>query len=88
MRDRVPTPGGGTVRLKIPAGTQSGKTFRFREMGAPDVKRRGRTGALLVKIEVRTPDRLSDDERAALEKLRDADHRDYRANVDRYRAKM
>lgn len=84
----VPTPGGGTVRLKIPAGTQSGKTFRFREMGAPDVKRRGRTGALLVKIEVRTPDRLSDDERAALEKLRDADHRDYRANVDRYRAKM
>lgn len=84
----VPTPGGGTVRLKIPAGTQSGKTFRFREMGAPDVKRRGRTGALLVKIEVRTPNRLSDDERAALEKLRDADHRDYRANVDRYRAKM
>ncbi len=84
----VPTPGGGTVRLKIPAGTQSGKTFRFREMGAPDVKRRGRTGALLVKIEVRTPDRLSDDERAALEKLRNADHRDYRANVDRYRAKM
>lgn len=68
----MPTPGGGTVRLKIPAGTQSGKTFRFREMGAPDVKRRGRTGALLVKIEVRTPDRLSDDERAALEKLRDA----------------
>ncbi len=84
----VPTPGGKTVRLKVPAGTQTGKTFRFKEMGAPDVKRRGRTGALLVTIEVRTPDRLSDEERTAFEKLRDADSRDYRAGVNRYRGSM
>ncbi len=83
----VPTPGGATVRLKVPAGTQNGKTFRFKEMGAPDVKHRGRTGALLVKIAVQVPTGLSGDERAALEKLRDADHRDYRAEVNRYRAK-
>ena len=82
----VPTPGGKTVRLKVPAGTQTGKTFRFKEMGAPDVKHRGRTGALLVTVEVRTPARLSDEERAALEKLRAADQRDYRSGVDRYRA--
>lgn len=82
----VPTPGGATVRLKVPAGTQSGKTFRFKEMGAPDVKHRGRTGSLLVKIDVRVPTSLSDDERAALERLRDADTRDYRAEVNRYRA--
>lgn len=84
----VPTPGGRTVRLKVPAGTQTGKTFRFKEMGAPDVKHRGRTGALLVTIEVRTPDRLTDAERSAFEKLRAADQRDYRANVERYRAKV
>ena len=84
----VPTPGGETLRLKVPAGTQSGKTFRFKEKGAPDVKRRGRTGALLVKITVQVPTQLSDEEREALEKLRDADTRDYRSKVERYKAKM
>ncbi len=84
----VPTPGGATVRLKVPAGTQSGKTFRFKDMGAPDVKHRGRMGALLVKVAVQVPTSLSGEEKSALEKLRDADRRDYRADVNRYRAKM
>ncbi len=84
----VPTPGGATVRLKVPAGTQSGKTFRFKEMGAPDVKHRGRTGALLVTVEVAVPTKLSTAEREAFERLRDADTRDYRSEVHRYRAKM
>ena len=84
----VPTPGGATVRMKVPAGTQSGKTFRFKEMGAPDMKRRGHTGALLVKVVVQVPTQLGDKERAALEKLREADGRDYRSRVEAYRAKM
>ncbi|MBE6468834.1 MAG: J domain-containing protein [Coriobacteriaceae bacterium] len=84
----VPTPGGATVRLKVPAGTQSGKTFRFKEMGAPDVKHRGRTGALLVKIAVKVPTSLTDEERGGLEALREADGRDYREKVERFRATM
>lgn len=84
----VPTPGGATVRLKVPAGTQTGKTFRFKDLGAPDVKRRGRTGALLVTVEVRVPTQLSVAEQEAFERLRSADARDYRASVDRYRAKV
>ncbi len=84
----VPTPGGATVRLKVPAGTQTGKTFRFKEMGAPDVKHRGRTGSLFVKIDVRVPTNLTDAERAAYRQLLDGDTRDYRAEVDRYRARM
>ena len=80
----VPTPGGATVRLKVPAGTQGGKTFRFKDMGAPDVKHRGKKGALLVKVAVQVPMRLSDEEREKLEALRDADTRDYREKVDRY----
>ncbi|AEB06265.1 chaperone DnaJ domain protein [Coriobacterium glomerans PW2] len=84
----VPTPGGATVRLKVPAGTQSGKKFRFKEMGAPDVKRRGRTGSLLVTISVKIPTKLTGEEKEALEKLRDADTRRYRDRVMRYRAKM
>ena len=82
----VPTPGGATVRLKVPAGTQTGKKFRFKEMGAPDVKHRGRTGALLVEIKVQVPTNLSDDERDAMAKLREADTRDYREKVNRYKA--
>ena len=84
----VPTPGGETLRLKVPAGTQTGKTFRFKEKGAPDVKHRGRTGALLVKVVVQVPTQLTDAERTALEGLRDSDHRDYRSKVNQYRAKM
>lgn len=82
----VPTPSGKTVRLRVPAGTQTGRTFRFKEMGVPDVKHRGRMGALLVTIEVRTPERLSDEERAAFEKLMASDARSYREKIDRYRA--
>ena len=82
----VPTPGGKTVRLKIPAGTQSGKKFRFKEMGAPDVKRRGRTGALLVEVKVEVPTNLTGEECAALETLRDADTRSYRDKLEQYKA--
>ena len=82
----VPTPGGATVRLKVPAGTQTGKKFRFKGMGAPDVKHRGKTGALLVKVVVKVPTALSDEERTSLEHLRDADKRDYREKVERFRA--
>lgn len=80
----VPTPEGKEVRLKIPAGTQNGKTFRFRDLGAPDVKHKGSRGALYVTIQVKVPTRLSAKEREALEMLRDTDKRDYRKDVERY----
>ena len=57
-------------------------------MGAPDVKHRGRTGALLVKVVVKVPTALTDEEREALTALRDADTRDYREKVERFRATM
>lgn len=82
----VPTPDGTEVRLKVPAGTQDGKTFRFRDLGAPDVKHKGTRGALYVKVRVKVPTRLSAKEREALTALRDADKRAYRKDVDRYGA--
>ena len=80
----VPTPGGKTVLLKVPAGTQDGKTFRFREMGAPNVRRKGTFGALLVTVRAKVPTRLSQKERELLGELRDADKRDYRKDVEKY----
>lgn len=80
----VPTPQGETVRLKVPAGTQDGKTFRFRDLGAPDVKNKGSKGALYVTVKLQVPTHLSAEERKALQTLRDADTRDYRKDVERY----
>ena len=78
----VPTPDGTTCRLKVPAGTQDGKTFRFRDLGAPNVKRTGVRGALFVTVRVKVPTSLTSDERKALEALRDADTRTYREDVE------
>ncbi len=62
----IPAPDKTKVKLTIPAGTQSGKTFLISEKGAPQVKGTGR-GALKVTVEVIVPYSLNDDERAALE---------------------
>jgi curved DNA-binding protein len=80
----IPTPKGKAVRLKVPVGTQDGKIFRFRDMGAPDVKKKGATGALYVTVRVQVPTQLSDDERKSLAALMAADQRDYRKDVERY----
>lgn len=74
----VPTPDGTTVRLKVPAGTQSGKTFRFKSLGAPRVKNPTTRGALYVSVDVKVPTKLSKKERDALQALLDADERSYR----------
>ncbi len=82
----VPTPNGKTVRLKVPAGTQPGKKFRFKDMGAPSVKQKGAMGALYVTVQVKVPESLSDKERDALMTLQAADGRNYREEVERYGA--
>ena len=83
----VPTPDGTEVRLKVPAGTQDGKTFRFPDLGAPNIKRKGTRGALYVTVRVKVPTMLTKKERDALESLRDADDRAYRKEVERYGSK-
>ena len=79
----VPTPRGKKVRLKVPAGTQEGRVFRFRGEGAPDVRRKGLTGALYVTIRIQVPTILKSDERALLSELLEKDSRSYRKEVER-----
>ncbi len=69
----IPTPRGQTVRLRVPAGTQEGKTFRFKDLGAPNVKKKGQNGALLVTVRIQVPKELSKEEREALEKAQAED---------------
>ncbi|HLT69138.1 MAG TPA: molecular chaperone DnaJ [Acidimicrobiales bacterium] len=76
---RVPTLDGGTVTLRIPPGTRSGRTFRVRGRGVPTTKG---TGDLLVTVEVAVPQRLTDEERKAVEALAAAtDGRSPRAHL-------
>lgn len=54
--------------LKIPPGTQSGKVFRLKGKGIPHLKSRGR-GDQLVKVVVKTPEKLSRKEKRLLGEL-------------------
>ena len=55
----------GKVKLRIPAGTPSGKVFRLKDQGVPSLHGAGR-GSLLVRIEIQVPDRVGEKERALL----------------------
>jgi len=75
---RVPTPLGGPVTLRLPAGTASGRTFRVRGRGVP--KKAG-AGDLLVTVEVAVPANLPERARTALRAYADALPDDPRAGL-------
>ncbi len=66
----VPLPRGGSVTLKLPAGTANGRTFRIRGRGA--TRRDGTFGDLLVTVEVTVPRTLDPRAREALAAFADA----------------
>ena len=61
----------GTVILKIPEGTQSGKIFILKEKGVPELNRSNRRGDHLVEVIVRTPAKLSRRQKKLLEELKE-----------------
>jgi molecular chaperone DnaJ len=63
----------GKAKIKIEAGTQSGKMLRLRGKGLPSINGYG-TGDLFVHINVWTPKKLSSDEKAILEKLKNSEN--------------
>ena len=66
----VPVPTlNGTVTLKVPSGTQSGRTFRIKGKGAP--RQAGGTGDLLVTAKVDVPTKLSKKEKELLKQLQE-----------------
>lgn len=60
----------GKVKLKIPAGTQSGKVLRLKGKGVPILNGSGR-GDHLVTVRVVTPSKLNKKEKELLKKLAD-----------------
>ena len=65
------TPEAKTLRLKLPAGTQSGQKFRLRGHGLPNVGKPDERGDLYANVEVDVPKSLSDEERKHYEALRE-----------------
>lgn len=60
----------GTVKIKVPPGTQSGKIFRLKDKGLPALQGYGK-GDQLIHVNVWTPKKLNDEERRMLEKIRE-----------------
>ncbi|MBX3255517.1 MAG: molecular chaperone DnaJ [Chitinophagaceae bacterium] len=68
----VPTiEGKSRYRLKIPAGTQSGKIFRLKGKGFPAVNSYEK-GDQLIHVNVWVPQNVSSEEKAMLEKMQDS----------------
>src|SRR5947207_603419 len=58
----------GSVSLQIPAGTQSGQVFNLRGRGLPRINSSS-TGDLHVRLQLWTPDNLSEEEKALIGRL-------------------
>src|SRR6185369_520990 len=61
----------GKVKMKIPAGTQTGKVFRLRGKGIPHLNSPSSRGDQHVRVVVETPTNLNAKQRELLEKLAD-----------------
>lgn len=68
----VPTPGGGSKRIRIPAGTAHGATFRVRGEGAP-VQRSDGSGDLLVTVDLQVPTTMTRKQKNLVEQLASLD---------------
>ncbi|RJQ55577.1 MAG: molecular chaperone DnaJ [Actinobacteria bacterium] len=78
-RIEVPTVD-GRVKLRVPAGTQSGKVFRLKGKGAPKLKGAG-SGDMLVKVHIVVPQKLSGKAKSALETFDEVLDEDPRAGL-------
>lgn len=59
----------GSVKLKIPKGTQPGTVFRIKGEGAPVLAKEGSKGDLYVRVDVKIPEKISRKEKELWEEL-------------------
>ncbi|MTD15922.1 molecular chaperone DnaJ [Nakamurella sp. YIM 132087] len=70
----------GTVTLRVPAGTASGRKLRVKGAG---VQRKDRTGDLIVTVEVAVPQRIPEDAKVLLQQFADLVDTDPRPGITR-----
>lgn len=59
------------LKLRVPAGTQSGKRIRLKGKGMPNVKQHDQFGDLYARILITVPENLTDSQRELVENLRE-----------------
>ena len=69
----IPTIDGGKAKIKIPAGTQSGKQFRLRGKGMPYMRGSG-NGDLYIQVNTEIPVSLNKEQKELLEKFREIEN--------------
>jgi curved DNA-binding protein len=67
----VPTLSGGSVNLKVPQLSQSGKTFRLKNLGMYHDSKSETRGDMYVKLKVTVPKNLSEAEKEIFQKLKE-----------------
>lgn len=76
----VPTPGGGSVKLKVAPGTADGKVLRVPGKGAPKLKGKG-TGDLKVRVKIAVPQKLTAEQKELLRRFESSRDEDVRAHI-------
>ncbi|MBN2168496.1 MAG: molecular chaperone DnaJ [Actinobacteria bacterium] len=68
----------GKVKLKIPAGTQSGSKFRLKGKGAPKLKGKGK-GDMIVTVNIAVPKKLDKKQKELIQQLEEVQPENLRA---------
>ena len=79
----IPTIDGGKAKIKIPAGTQSGKQFRLKGKGMPYMRGSG-SGDLYVQVNTEVPINLNREQRELLEKFREIDNEKSNPSIKKF----
>ena len=79
----------GNVDLKIPEGTQNGNILKLREKGVKDV-RNGNFGDQFVHIKVKTPTKMSNEQKELLRKFQEFEEKSSKTEsfFDKLKKKM
>ena len=79
----IPTIDGGKAKIKIPAGTQSGKQFRLRGKGMPYM-RGNEFGDLYVQVNTEVPISLNKEQKDLLEKFREIENEKSNPSIKKF----
>ncbi len=79
----IPTIDGGKAKIKIPAGTQSGKQFRLRGKGMPHM-RGNDFGDLYVQVNTEVPISLNKEQKELLEKFREIENEKSNPSIKKF----
>lgn len=77
----------GKVKMRIPSGTQAGSVLRMRNLGMPKIAGFGK-GDQLVRIKIIVPERLSRQEKALYQQIKEIENPDIFPDIKKFRSTL